>query len=95
MSFPFPSLRASSEPVEVTRTQYQYFPASFVRRGRPVEVSAVRRCWTSVRRDLAGRLNEQHHFRVLTAEGAFVLTHDVRRNRWLLAQDLEDSRSAA
>jgi hypothetical protein len=97
MSFPFLPLKANSsrEPVVVTETHYKYFPASFIWRGQSFEVSAVRRCWTSVRRDLAGRSSEYHHFRVRITEGTFVLTRDLRRDRWMLEPDLDEGRAAA
>lgn len=87
MVLPLSLFKTGSEPVSVTAMRYQYFPASFVWRGEPREIRAVRRCWTSVRRDIAGRLNEYHHFRVRTEEGTFVLTRDLRRDRWSLAPD--------
>lgn len=87
--------RVSNETVKVTELRYEYFPATFVWRGQSYQVSAVRRCWTSVRRDLAGRPNEYHHFRVSTSEGTFVLTRDWQRDRWVIEPDAELERRAA
>jgi hypothetical protein len=91
-----PLFKSGDEVVSVTERRYEYFPASFVWREQPFQVQSIRRCWTSVRRDLAGRPNEYHHFRVRTTDGTFVLTRDLRRNRWTLATDSgSESRAAA
>ena len=91
-----PLFNSGSDTVNVTERRYEYFPARFVWRDQSFLVQAVRRCWTSVRRDLAGRPNEFHHFRVRTIDGTFVLTRDLRRDRWTLAMDSgSESRAAA
>jgi hypothetical protein len=95
MASPLVLFKSGGDSVNVTETRYKYFPARFIWRGQPTQVQAVQRCWTSFRRDLAGRPNEYHHFRVRTADGTFVLTRDLRRDQWTLAGDAEPEERAA
>ena len=89
-------LRAGSESVRVVETRYDHYPAVFEWGGRSFEVKAVRRFWTGVRYSLAGQATELHHFHVTTVEDDFVLTHDVRRDRWEVSRAKDaDGRAAA
>ena len=70
-----------SEPVEMRRKRYGYFPEVFVHHGHRYEVYAVERCWTVSRSRRGGRV-ERHCFRVRCREGTFELYQDVQHNTW-------------
>ena len=83
-------LRGVDGLVKMVETRYRYFPAVFEWRGERVEVERVRRFWTDERRGLTGQVSELHHFSVSTARGEYVLTHDLRRERWTVLPHLEE-----
>jgi hypothetical protein len=89
------ALKADSDRVSITERRFGYFPAGFVWRGQLLRVLGVTRCWMSTRHDLVGRPHEFHHFRVSTARGTLVLTHDLHRDQWTVAEAWETEGRAA
>lgn len=79
-----------NEPVVVTAKENQFFPKAFVWRGERHVVQAVERCWTVSRRHWLGKV-QQHLFRVRTREATYVLTQDLTRDTWRVAQIINQS----
>jgi len=72
-----------NEPIQICDTRFNYFPKTFLWRGKAHYVRAVDRCWTITRRRLLGTV-ERHCFRVRTADAVYDLHQDLARNRWYL-----------
>jgi hypothetical protein len=72
-----------NEPIEVFDTRFNYFPKTFLWRGKAHHVRSVDRCWTVSRRSLLNRV-ERHCFRVRTADAIYDLHQDLARNAWYL-----------
>ena len=72
-----------NEPIIVHDTQFNYFPKTFLWRGKAYYVRSVDRCWTVSRRRLMNKV-ERHCFRVRTADAIYDLHQDVGRGAWYL-----------
>jgi hypothetical protein len=71
------------ETIDVTAKEHGYFPKTFTWRGRRHAVSAVEQCWTVAEQDWMRRAL-RYCFRVRTDDATYVVSHDLKRNRWYL-----------
>ena len=72
-----------NEPIDVFDTRFNYFPKTFLWRGKTHHVRSVDRCWTVSRRRRLNRV-ECHCFRVRTADATYDLHQDPARDLWYL-----------
>ena len=72
-----------NEPIDVFDTRFNYFPKTFLWRGKTHHVRSVDLCWTVSRRRLLNRV-ERHCFRVRTADATSDLHQDPARDLWYL-----------
>jgi hypothetical protein len=72
-----------NEPIEVSDTRFNYFPKTFLWRGRAHHVRSVDRCWTVSRRRVLNTV-KRHCFRVRTADAIYDLHQDPARDAWYL-----------
>ena len=77
-----------NEPIQVS-TRFNYFPKTFLWRGKQHFIRSVDRCWTVSRRQLLNRV-ERHCFRVRTADATYEMHQDPRRDRWFLDRVLAE-----
>lgn len=73
-----------SEAVQVLEKRLGYFPKRFRWHGRHFTVLRVERVWCTAR--VWPSPVERRHFSVWTAEGAFVLYHDLSHDVWAVGQ---------
>jgi hypothetical protein len=71
------------ESINVTAKDHGYFPKTFTWRGRRHLVDAVEQCWTVAEHDWMRRALK-HCFRVRTEEATYVVSHDLKRNKWFV-----------
>jgi len=76
------------EAIDVTAKEHGYFPKTFTWRGRRHAVSAVEQCWTVAEHDWMRRVSK-HCFRVRMGEAHYVVSHDVKRDKWYVEMNNE------
>jgi len=81
-----------SDAVQILEKRLGYFPKRFRWHGRHFSVLSVERVWCTAR--AWPRAVEQRHFAVSTAEGLFVLCHDLRHDVWAVGQAPRSPRSS-
>lgn len=77
------SMNRVNEPIKICDTRFNFFPKTFLWRGKKYHIRAVDRCWTMTRRRMLGKVKRQC-FRVRTADAIYDLHQDLGRNTWTL-----------